>query len=81
MIEFESLDKQRLLERTSDFEDALLYGLRLDMSAWPHCIEQFIVRHEASGLLDQVPQDRKRLGRQRDALIISLIKMSPQTLG
>ena len=73
----QSLDKQRLLrrvlQRTSDFEDALLYGLRLDMSAWPHCIEQFIMRHEASGVLHQMAQDRKRLGRQQDALIISLI--------
>ena len=80
----QSLDKQRLLgrvlQRTSDFEDALLYGLRLKMSAWPHCIEQLIMRHEPSGVFHQMVQDRKRLGRQQDALINSLISVPPQTL-
>lgn len=77
----QSLDKQRLLrvlQGTSDFEDALLYGLQLKMSAWPHCIEQLIMRHE--GVFHHMVQDRKRLGRQQDALINSLISVPPQTL-
>jgi len=50
------------------------------LSIWPHRIEQFIMRHQPSGVIHQTTQDGERLGRQQDAFIASLISVPPQTL-
>ena len=79
-----SLDKERILrsvpERSSEIEDELLYGLRLDVGTWPDGIEQLVMRHQLSGVLHQIAQNRERLGRQEDALVVALIPVAPKTL-
>jgi hypothetical protein len=51
-----SLYKERLLrsvlQRDSEIYNGLFYGLRLDESAGPHRLEQLIMRHQPSGVLD-----------------------------
>jgi hypothetical protein len=39
-------------------------NLRLDIGFRPEFIQEFIVSDEAAGVLDQVTQDRERLGRK-----------------
>jgi hypothetical protein len=61
----QGLNEARLLrtvpERASDVEDVTLQHLRLDVCLGPHGLDQLIVRHQPSGVLDQVLQDGKRL--------------------
>jgi hypothetical protein len=38
------------------------------------------MRHQPSRVLYQIAQDRKRLWRQQDSLIVSLVTAPPQTL-
>src|ERR1700722_1867717 len=79
-----SLDEERILrsvpECSSEIEDELFDGLRLDVSTWPHSIEQLVMRHQLSGVLHQIAQNRERLGRQQDALVGALIPAAPKTL-
>lgn len=80
----QSLDKEGLArpvaQRASEIEDELFYSLRLDMSVWPHRVEQLVMRHQLTGVLHQMAQNRERLGRQQDALLISFRPAAPQTL-
>jgi len=36
--------------------------------------------HPPSGVLDQIAQDRERLGPQQDVLVVSIFPLAPQTL-
>ena len=80
----QSLDKEGLLrpvaQRASEIENELFYGLRLDVSVWPHRIEQLVMRHQTSGVLHQMAHHCEGLGRQQDALVVAFISVAPQTL-
>jgi len=58
---------RRILRAISEcapqIEDDLLHCLWLDESAGRHRIEKFIMRHQPSGVLRQIAQNRERLGR------------------
>ena len=64
----QGLDEKRVLRAVSKcgahFDHMFLHRLRLDNTARPHGIQQLIVSYQASGVIDQIGQDRKGLRRQ-----------------
>jgi hypothetical protein len=74
-------DEQRLLgvvpEGGSDLEDVALQDFRLDVSVGPQRVEEFIVRQQSPGVLDQIPQEGIRPGGQENPLLVGSIPAAP----
>ena len=62
-------------ERPANLQDVPSKHFRLHERVRPDGCQQLVVGDEASGVFDQIPQDRKRLGHQRHACFAP-----PQTL-
>ena len=67
-------------ERAADLEDAAFQDLRLDVRLGPHRRKELLLRHQLSGMLHQIAQDGKRLGRQQHALVVGCLPAAPETL-
>src|SRR2546425_9138452 len=78
------LNKPRRLrtvpKHAADLEDTTFQDLRLDVRLGPHRLEELLLRHQPSGMLHQIAQDSKRLGRQQQTLGLGGLPEAPKTL-
>ena len=60
-----------IAERLADLEDVLLHHLGGDVGPRPEGLEDLLLGDEPIGVLDEVAEEAKRLGRHRDALAVA----------
>jgi hypothetical protein len=66
-------------EHPPKIEKLPLYSLGLDMGCGPYLVQELVMRHQLSRVVNQIPQHHERLERQWYSFIRSALPFAPET--